>query len=98
MPPYVEANAEQFGTLGIILAISTWLIGFAAIMVASALVGRVVVGGPDRPRSQVVGRVARSSWARLRRRTRQQLHQQQDDRGDDDQPIANAPVGWSRIT
>jgi membrane protein len=46
MPPYVEANAQQFGTLGVILAISTWLIGFAAIMVASALVGRIVTEDP----------------------------------------------------
>ncbi len=46
MPPYVEANARQFGTLGVILAISTWLIGFAAIMVAAALVGRVVSEDP----------------------------------------------------
>ena len=46
MPPYVQANADQFGTLGIILAISTWLIGFAGIMVAAALVGRVVSEDP----------------------------------------------------
>jgi membrane protein len=46
MPAYVDANADQFGTLGIILAISTWLIGFAGIMVASALVGRVVSEDP----------------------------------------------------
>lgn len=46
MPAYVNANADQFGTLGIILAISTWLIGFAAVMVASAIVGRVVSEDP----------------------------------------------------
>lgn len=46
MPPYVRANADQFGTLGVILAVSTWLIGFAAIMVGSALVGRVVTEDP----------------------------------------------------
>lgn len=46
MPPYVEANADQFGTLGVILAISTWLIGYAAVMVVSALVGRVVSEDP----------------------------------------------------
>jgi membrane protein len=69
MPPYVDANAEQFGTLGIILAVSTWLIGFAGIMVASALVGRVVSEDPT------VLRVVRSCLdflesvrARLRRR------------------------------
>ncbi len=46
MPAYVDANAEQFGTLGVILAITTWLIGFAAVMVASAVVGRVVSEDP----------------------------------------------------
>ena len=35
MPKYVEVNADQFGTLGIILAISSWLIGFAGILVGS---------------------------------------------------------------
>ena len=69
MPAYVDANADQFGTLGIILAISTWLIGFAGIMVASALVGRVVSEDPT------VLRIVRSvldflepALARLRRR------------------------------
>jgi membrane protein len=46
MPAYVDANADQFGTLGVILAVSTWLIGFAAVMVASALFGRVVSEDP----------------------------------------------------
>jgi membrane protein len=59
MPPYVEANADQFGTLGVILAVSTWLIGFAAIMVGAALVGRVVSEDPT------VRRVAASAWRRV---------------------------------
>lgn len=46
MPAYVDANAEQFGTLGVILAISTWMIGFGAILVGSAVVGRVVSEDP----------------------------------------------------
>ena len=46
MPIYVDQNAEQFGTLGVILAVSTWLIGFAAVLVGSALVGRVVTEDP----------------------------------------------------
>jgi membrane protein len=68
MPPYVEANAEQFGTLGIILAISTWLIGFAAIMVASALVGRVVSEDPTVRR--VVNSVVMTARPLLPRRWR----------------------------
>lgn len=46
MPPYVAASTRQFGTLGLILALSTWLIGIAAVLVGSALVGRVVTDEP----------------------------------------------------
>ena len=67
MEPYVQQNAQQFGTLGVILAISTWMIGFGAVLVGSALVGRVVSEDPT------VGHIVRSSeaavrssWARLR--------------------------------
>jgi membrane protein len=68
MPPYVQANADQFGTLGIILAISTWLIGFAGIMVGSALVGRIVSEDPTvlRVVSSVLA-FLESSWSRVRR-------------------------------
>lgn len=56
MPIYVDQNADQFGTLGVILAISTWLIGFAAVLVGSALVGRVISEDPT------VNRVVRATW------------------------------------
>lgn len=46
MPAYVESNAEQFGMLGVILALSTWLIGFGGIIVGGALLGRLVVEDP----------------------------------------------------
>lgn len=46
MPAYVESSAEQFGTLGVILAISTWLIGFAGVVVGTALIGRLLVQDP----------------------------------------------------
>lgn len=67
MEPYVRQNAEQFGTLGVILAISTWMIGFGAILVGCALVGRVVSEDPTVlhiVRSSEAA--ARSSWQRLR--------------------------------
>lgn len=68
MPSYVQSSAHQFGTLGIILAVSTWLIGFAAIMVASALVGRVV---SEDPTVRMVFRTAQDlleeGWAWWRR-------------------------------
>lgn len=46
MPAYVESNAEQFGMLGVILALSTWLIGFGGIIVGGALLGRLLVEDP----------------------------------------------------
>ncbi|SDK55838.1 membrane protein [Nocardioides sp. YR527] len=46
MPAYVESNAEQFGMLGVILALSTWLIGFGGIVVGGALLGRLLVEDP----------------------------------------------------
>lgn len=67
MPAYVESNADQFGTLGVILAISTWMIGFGAILVGAALVGRIVSEDPTVVR--VVSSTAeavRSSRDRLR--------------------------------
>jgi membrane protein len=67
MPHYVQANAQQLGTLGIILAISTWLIGFAAIMVAGALIGRVVSEDPTVLRLvSGVWRSLTALWLRLR--------------------------------
>lgn len=68
MPAYVNANADQFGTLGIVLAVSTWLIGFAAILVGTALVGRVVSEDPTVLKLvRVATELLESSWARLRR-------------------------------
>ncbi|MFE7224959.1 YhjD/YihY/BrkB family envelope integrity protein [Nocardioides sp. NPDC057577] len=46
MPAYVESNAEQFGMLGVILSLSTWLIGFGGIIVGGALLGRLIVEDP----------------------------------------------------
>lgn len=46
MPAYVESNAEQFGMLGVILSLSTWLIGFGGILVGGALLGRLLVEDP----------------------------------------------------
>jgi membrane protein len=69
MPAYVDASADQFGTLGVILAISTWLIGFAGVMVASALVGRVVSEDPTVLRIvRVCLDFLESGRSRLRRR------------------------------
>ncbi len=42
MPPYVANSAKQFGTLGLVLAIATWLVGYAGVMVVTATIGRVI--------------------------------------------------------
>jgi membrane protein len=71
MPPYVQANAQQFGTLGVILAVSTWLIGFAGIIIAAALVGRVVSEDPTVLRVvRSVADLAEPTWGRFHRRLR----------------------------
>jgi membrane protein len=46
MPKYVASSAAQFGTLGLVLSVATWLVGFAGVLVVSAVVGRVVVEDP----------------------------------------------------
>jgi membrane protein len=43
MPAYVASSAAAFGTLGLILAITTWLVGFAGVLVVAAVTGRAVV-------------------------------------------------------
>jgi membrane protein len=42
MPSYVAASVAQFGTLGLVLAVTTWLVGFAALLVVAAVVGRAL--------------------------------------------------------
>ncbi len=46
MPAYVRGSAAQFGTLGVVLAVATWLVGFAGIMVVCATLGRVFTEDP----------------------------------------------------
>jgi membrane protein len=47
MPVYVGASADQFGTLGLILAVTTWLVGFAGVLVVASVVGRVIAEDED---------------------------------------------------
>jgi membrane protein len=47
MPAYVASSAAAFGTLGLILAVTTWLVGFAGLLVVASVVGRAVVGDAD---------------------------------------------------
>lgn len=43
MPVYVASSAAALGALGLILAITTWLVGFAGLLVVASVVGRAVV-------------------------------------------------------
>jgi membrane protein len=47
MPVYVASSVAAFGTLGLILAVTTWLVGFAGLLVVAAVVGRAVVEDAD---------------------------------------------------
>ena len=73
MPAYVTNGAEQFGTLGVVLAVATWLVGFAGVLVICAVLGRVLGEDP----------LVRSLWQRLRRRVGLLLPRSQVERGDD---------------
>ena len=100
MPAYVRENAEQFGTLGVILSISTWMIGFGADPGHCRRRRACRVGGPDRPaHRQVVGgsgavelgstaaggRANSSTMSRITAATTSKT-------------MTVLPVGWSTIT
>jgi membrane protein len=70
MPAFTRSNLEQFGPLGIVFAIGSWLVAFGGVLVVATVVGRLlsqwwlpsarvpgraVVGGRDRPGGLVAG-------------------------------------------
>lgn len=73
MAAYVRAEAQQFGTLGVVLAVATWLVGFAGVMVVCAVLGRVVTEDP----------MIRRLLLRLGERHRAPGGRAEDERGDD---------------
>lgn len=44
MPRYAQANLEQFGPLGVVFAIASWLVVFGGVLVLAAVVGRHLPG------------------------------------------------------
>ena len=46
MPRYVVTSANQFGALGVVLAVATWLVGAAGVVVVTTVVGRAVSEDP----------------------------------------------------
>jgi membrane protein len=44
MPRYARVNLEQYGPLGLVFAIATWLVVFGGVLVLAAVVGRHLPG------------------------------------------------------
>ena len=42
MPRYAVISADQFGVLGLVLTLATWTVGFAFVIILSALLGRAL--------------------------------------------------------
>ncbi len=72
MPRYTETQTDQLGTLGLVLAVATWLIGFAFVLVVSTILGRVLVEDPR------IGSFARPLRHRLAGRAGQRLDDQRE--------------------
>jgi membrane protein len=52
MPRYARVNLEQFGPLGVVFAIATWLVVFGGALVLAAVVGRHLPGVEKLRRTQ----------------------------------------------
>jgi membrane protein len=50
MPRYARINLEQYGPLGLVFAIATWLVVFGGVLVLSAVVGRHLPGVEEQRR------------------------------------------------
>lgn len=59
MPAFVDANLEQYGSLGIVFAVASWLVTFGGVLIVATVLGRAVDG-----------MVSRGSAKGLRRWTR----------------------------
>lgn len=64
MPRYISSNVAQFGPMGLIFALASWLIAFAGVVVVSTVIGRVLVQDP------LVRETSRSVLVAVRRATR----------------------------
>lgn len=55
MPAYTRANREQFGSLGIVFAVASWLVMFGGVLIVATVAGRFVTRLLDRPNSPEPG-------------------------------------------
>lgn len=84
MPTYARTSAQQLGTLGLVLAATTWLIGVGFVLVVASVLGRVLAEDTrvhDALRSLWVGHW----WAR------QQLDEEQHQPRDDEERQREGP-------
>ena len=72
MPRYAASSAAQYGTVGLVLAVATWLVGFAVVLVVAAIVGRVLSEDPVtlKVTARVAERARRLTGARRTTRCR----------------------------
>ena len=40
MPAYTRANLEQFGSLGVVFAVASWLVMFGGVLIVATVLGR----------------------------------------------------------
>jgi membrane protein len=64
MPRYARMNLEQFGPLGVVFAIATWLVVFGGVLVLAAVAGRHLPGVEQLRRDDRIGRYSDSSRRR----------------------------------
>ncbi|MGZ4442884.1 MAG: YhjD/YihY/BrkB family envelope integrity protein [Nocardioidaceae bacterium] len=56
MPRYAAGNVAEFGSIGLVLSVASWLVGFALVVVVAAVTGRVLTEDER----------VREAWADLR--------------------------------
>jgi membrane protein len=60
MPTFVRANLEQFGSLGIVFAVASWLVTFGGVLIVATVLGRFVDGLLEPVRAE-----ESTAWRRL---------------------------------
>jgi membrane protein len=96
MGRYVRSSVAQFGMLGLVLAVAVWLVGFAGVLVVTAVIGRSLVEDPWL--AAHAARVTRSAGVgrygdRLLGRPGQQFDDEENERSDGQQDEGPRPGG-----
>jgi membrane protein len=79
MPRYAQASLEQYGPLGVVFAVGTWLVVFGGVIVVAAVLGRII---DDQPWA-VPGGAATTGQASGRHGLRAPEGDDEEDEGDD---------------